>query len=212
MNHRDARRPRTPSHRPWATSIAVLTVGCLTFLIPGARVEGGTPPQVPSGLEVPAGNRPFLRAHAVGTQTYVCLTSPSGYTWGFFGPQATLFTVEATPLVTHFVSPNPNEGGTPRATWQHSRDTSRVWARQIAMSSDPAFVEHGAIPWLLLGVVGAEFRPSGSRKLSDTTYIQRLRTSGGLAPMTGCAEAPDVGKKALVPYAADYVFYRGARS
>jgi len=33
-------------------------------------------------------------------------------------------------------------------------------------------------------------------------------TSGGVAPATGCAAVTDVGHKALVPYSADYVFYR----
>jgi hypothetical protein len=35
-----------------------------------------------------------------------------------------------------------------------------------------------------------------------------VNTSGGVAPSTGCASATDVGKKALVPYTADYFFYR----
>ena len=97
--------------------------------------------------------------------------------------------------------------GTPRATWQHSRDTSTVWAMAIASSSDPAFVAPGAIPWLLLQVVGAQDGPTGGHKLTATTFIQRLNTSGGVAPSTGCAVSTDVGKKALVPYTADYFFF-----
>jgi hypothetical protein len=42
-------------------------------------------------------------------------------------------------------------------------------------------------------------------------YIQRLNTSGGIAPQTGCALATDIGRIALVPYAADYFFYRADR-
>src|SRR5215216_5521720 len=47
--------------------------------------------------------------------------------------------------------------------WQHSRDTSTVWAK-VALdgsSTDPAFVAAGAIPWLLLDVVGVQEGPSG---------------------------------------------------
>ena len=75
-------------------------------------------------------------------------------------------------------------------------------------SSDPAFVAPGAIPWLLLQVVGAQDGPTGGDKLSETTFIQRLNTSGGIAPSTGCAMATDVGKRAFVPYTADYFFYK----
>jgi hypothetical protein len=94
-----------------------------------------------------------------------------------------------------------------RATWQHSRDTSTVWAMAIA-SSDPNFVEPGAIPWLLLQVVGTEPGPTGGERLTRTTFIQRLDTSGGIAPLTGCAGSGDVGNRTLVPYTADYFFYK----
>jgi hypothetical protein len=66
----------------------------------------------------------------------------------------------------------------------------------------------GAIPWLLLEVVGADAGPTGGTGLTETVFIQRIRTSGGLAPATGCDHALDVGAKALVPYTADYLFYK----
>jgi Protein of unknown function (DUF3455) len=43
--------------------------------------------------------------------------------------------------------------------------------------------------------------------LTEITFIQRVNTSGGVAPSTGCAESADVGSKAFVPYTADYFFY-----
>ena len=46
--------------------------------------------------------------------------------------------------------------------------------------------------------------------LSETTFIQRLNTVGGLAPETGCAVATDVGSRAFMPYTADYFFYEDA--
>jgi Protein of unknown function (DUF3455) len=123
-----------------------------------------------------------------------------------------LFNDKDRQIITHFLSPNPDESGMARATWQHSRDTSTVWAMAIASSSDLNFVESGAIPWLLLQVVGAEPGPTGGDKLTGTTFIQRLNTSGGIAPSTGCAQSTDVGKKAFVPYTADYFFYKAAQS
>jgi len=165
---------------------------------------------VPSNIQVPAGHKAFLEGHAVGTQNYVCLPSGAGFAWTFLGPQATLFNDGDEQIITHFLSPNPFESGMPRATWQHSRDTSTVWAMAVASSSNPAFVAPGAIPWLRLEVVGAQDGPTGGDKLSATTFIQRLNTSGGVAPSTGCALSTDVGKKALVHYQADYFFYRNA--
>jgi hypothetical protein len=164
-------------------------------------------PPVPPELQVPPGNKAFREGHAVGTQNYICLPSESGFAWTFFGPQATLFNDDDQQIITHFLSPNPDESGMARATWQHSRDTSTVWAMMIASSSDPKFVEPGAIPWLLLKVVGTEPGPTGGDRLTKTTFIQRLNTSGGVAPMTPC---PVVGQTLFVPYTADYFFYKAA--
>lgn len=185
----------------------ILLIACATALAVAFTVSLLQPAYadpVPKNIKVPVGNTAFLEGHAVGTQNYICL--PSG--WTFFGPQATLFDVNEEQIITHFLSPNPFESDTPRATWQHSGDTSTVWAMAIASSSNPGFVESGAIPWLLLQVVGAQDGPTDGETLTATTYIQRLNTSGGIAPSTGCAQPADVGKKALVPYEADYVFYK----
>jgi Protein of unknown function (DUF3455) len=66
----------------------------------------------------------------------------------------------------------------PRATWQHSRDTSTVWAMALLSSSDPDFVESEAIPWLLLQVMGDQPEPTGGDSLTRTMFIQRVNTSG----------------------------------
>jgi hypothetical protein len=193
----------------------ILLVECVTafavaFTVearPSARADRVTPPPVPANIQVPAGNKAFLEGHARGTQDYICLRSNAGFAWTFFGPQATLFNDDDQQVITHFLSPNPFESGTPRATWQHSRDTSTVWGQTIASSSDPAFVAAGAIPWLLLQIVGAQDGPTGGHRLTKTTFIQRVNTVGGIAPSTGCTVATDIGKQALVPYTADYFFF-----
>ena len=201
-----ARTPRTLSSR-WRTPHLAVGVGlCLAALSPELRAY----PAVPADLEVPAGHTLFLQASAAGTQNYVCLPTASGFAWTFLGPQATLFQFNRQ-VTTHFLSPNPDEAGLPRATWQDSQDTSRVWARAVASSSDPRFVKPGAIPWLLLEVVGADRGPGGGTRLTEATYIQRLRTSGGVAPATGCDDPADMGAKALVPYKTDYLFYKPTR-
>jgi hypothetical protein len=174
------------------------------------RIE---PPAVPFDLIVGAEFRPFLLAHATGTQNYLCLAAAGGAAWSFIGPQATLFDDRGRQVATHFLSANPDENGIARATWQDSEDTSRVWALSTKMSSDPAFVEAGAIPWLRLDVTGKARGPHGGDALLDAELLQRVNTSGGLIPATGCAQAADIGKRAFVPYTADYVFYekRGPR-
>jgi hypothetical protein len=179
-----------------------------------AFADSVTVPPVPSAIQVPAGNVPFLEGHAVGTQNYVCQPSSSGASWTLFGPQATLFfrfkffnSEIRQQIMTHFLSPNPSEGGTPRPAWQSSFDTSSVWGRVFASSTDPNFVAPGAIPWLLVQVVGAGRGPTGGDFLTQTTFIHRLNTSGGLAPPNGCTVST-IGATTLVPYTTDYFFYR----
>src|SRR5262245_60031720 len=148
-------------------------------------------PRVPSAIQLPSGHTTFLEGHAVVTQNYICLpsTAPSGVSWTLFGPQATLFftfkmfnTDVRQQIITHFLSANPAENGTGRPTWQSSFDTSTVWGRALASSSDSNFVAPGAIPWLLLQVVGTGDGPAGGDFLTQTTFIHRVNTTGGIAP------------------------------
>src|SRR5262249_11320585 len=154
----------------------------------------------------------FLKTQAVGTQNYICLPSSSGFAWTFFSPQATVSVSLSSDVrqqvITHFLSPNPVENGTPRTTWQSSFDTSVVWGRAIQNTSAPNYVAQGAIPWLLLQPTGTQQGPTGGNLMAQTTYIHRLNTAGGVAPATGCSQASNVGAMALVPYTADYLFYR----
>jgi hypothetical protein len=59
----------------------------------------------------------------------------------------------------------------------------------------------------LLKVEGAEQGPNGGSLLSQTTFIQRVNTSGGIAPTGACT----VGATAFVPYTTDYVFYKAVK-
>jgi len=182
-----------------------------TFAQPqAAHAQAVTPPPVPTNLEVEAPNQAFLLGRGVGTQNYVCVPGKSigRVAWTLFTPQATLFDEQAEQLITHFFSPNPVENGIVRVTWEDSLDTSTVWARAIESSLDPNFVAPGAVPWLLLEVVGAQDGPTGGKNLSATTFIQRLNTFGGVAPATGCSLPTDIGNKKFVPYAADYFFFK----
>ena len=189
-----------------ASAIAMALQWTAAMAQPGLGDLPKVPP-VPSNLQPPPGNRAFLKGYAVGTQNYICL--PSG--WTFLGPQATLFVTFKwingeirQQITTHFLSGNPFESGTPRPTWQSSLDTSAVWGKVIASSTDPDFVAQGAIPWLLLEVTGAQRGPMGGSILSQTTFIQRVNTSGGIMPTTACT----VGSTVFAPYTTDYFFYK----
>ena len=74
------------------------------------------------------------------------------------------------------------------------------------MGTKEGFYDRGHC--LLLQVIGTDEGSTGGRSLTKTTFIQRLNTHGGSAPLTGCLVTGDVGKQVLVPYSADYYFFR----
>jgi hypothetical protein len=169
--------------------------------------------------QVPAGFTPFLEGHAIGSQNYVCKAkSATTFAFVLFTPEATLSRDNDKQIITHFNSPNPFEPNTDqtviggeqfmiRATWQDSKDTSTVWAK-IHQPNGAATVDPNSIAWLTLDVVGDRKGPTGGDTLTQAKFVQRLNTSGGLAPKTGCASSADVGNEAFVPYTADYFFYK----
>lgn len=197
----------TTRHKKAALTMLALAMTAATMQAhDSGRVE---PPAVPSNLVVPADQRAFLIAHAIGTQNYMCLPSasaPTGRAWTLVGPQATLFNERADQQLTHFLSPNPDEGGVARATWQHSRDTSAVWAVMDQSSTDAAYVAPGAIAWFRLRVVGKAEGSDGGGRITDTKWVQRVNTVGGMAP--AAETCVDIGARKFIPYEADYVFYK----
>src|SRR5262249_26439323 len=101
------------------------------------------PPSVPGALQPPEGNEAFLIGHAFGSQDYVCAASGSGVAFVLTTPEAVLFDKPARRVVNHFFSPNPVEGGTIRATWQSTRNSSVFWGKLVkaaTFDTDPQFV------------------------------------------------------------------------
>src|SRR6266567_2898524 len=178
-----------------------------------------TPPPTPDTIAVPDGNSAYLVGHARGSQGYTCLpTNTGGTAWNPTArPEATLFADffgHPIQIITHFqsINENPKPNVIPpqsgNVTWQSSLDSSRVWMvkkKGIDPSSDIASCPHtGSIQCLLLQSVGNLKGPTGGNLLANTTFIQRLNTSGGAVPTTACT----VGQTQLVPYTADYFFFR----
>jgi hypothetical protein len=168
----------------------------LAALAPGlAMANPVPPPSVPPAIQVPAGNMAFLLGHATGTQNYTCQAQGAGFAWTFVAPSATLLDDKGKEIAIHFAGP----------TWQAVPDGSTVVGSKLAGVT----VDATAIPWLLLQAKSTAPGPDGGDRLVPTTYIQRINTTGGLAPTSGC-DANSVGSTADVPYTADYYFYQAA--
>jgi len=219
---------RTTTPRVRSLFLAALAFACAFGTINQATAQAIASPPTPTQITPPEGSSAFLVGHALGTQGYVCLPTSDGASTASWSvnnarPEATLFTDvlgQPVQIITHFLSPNtkPNKfAPSPlpfgNATWQSSFDSSKVWAQTVgAVAPDPSIQScpnSGSIACLKLQVIGADQGPAGGKFLTQTTFIQRLNTKGGSAPATGCSVSSDVGKQALVPYSADYWFFRG---
>ena len=215
---------------------ATLVLGCAFGTVTNAAAQNITPPTTPTIITPPAGNSAFMVGHALGTQGYVCLPTPtdaSTASWTVKGarPEATLFQRffgQDFQIITHFLSPdtNPNDAAPNplpfgSATWQSSLDSSKVWAQvplsnsttpaspaSIPAGSDPSCPNTGSIACLVLQSIGSLQGPTGGKVMTKTTFVQRLNTKGGSAPADGCSTSADVGNQKLVPYTADYYFFR----
>ncbi len=176
----------------------------------GGGGVGGTAwltlPVVPPALAVPLGATLAIHDHGSGVQIYTC--TPSGgaggaagsgadagaitYSWVLKGPDAKLYDVNSVQVGTHGIGPE----------WTSS-DGSVVNGTKVEQVNAPATATN-AIPWLLLRASST----TGTGVFSNVTYVQRVNTSGGAAPATGC-DASTSGTDTSVSYTAEYYFYTG---
>lgn len=167
-----------------ALSLVLLAAGCAA-------------PRHTSAIEVPESLKPggyeslaFI-APAKGVQIYQCRASKNaagGYAWAFVAPEADLMDANGKKIGRHYAGP----------VWE-AADGSKVQGALQARADAPA---SNAIPWLLLGTKSVG--PEGA--FSKVTRIQRVNTSGGVAPSSGCSYA-NAGTPARVGYTADYHFF-----
>jgi hypothetical protein len=178
------------SHPPVAAALS-------TVILALSGCAGGpiaTSPDVPAPLRAPADQSLFLEALASGVQIYECAPKadqPSTFEWVFRAPEATLADRSGRPIGKHYAGP----------TWE-SVDGSTVVGEVKARDPGPT---QSAIPWLLLQSKST----SGAGVFAPTKSIQRLQTTGGIAPSEPCTSA-NVKQVIRVPYTATYYFYRGA--
>ena len=145
---------------------------------------------LPEAVRVPAGQKVMMATTGVGELTYECREKKDAagqHEWAFVGPVATLFGADKKAVGKYYAGP----------TWE-AADGSKVTGKQVAVA--PA--APGSIP---LQLVKAE-PAMGTGAMTGVSYIQRLNTKGGVAPAMAC-DAMGKGKRQVVAYEADYVFY-----
>ena len=155
------------------------------------------PPPAPPEIQVEAGHKVFLVAHAVGVQIYTCKPTADGYAWSFGGPRANLYDDRDRLVATHYKGP----------TWE-ARDGSKVVGQLVRPAP---ITDTTAIAWLLLSAASTSAGPDGDR-LAGTTFIQRLATTGGVQPPAGDCNATTAGTTNEVAYTADYAFWKRSAS
>ena len=172
--------------RAVGVGIAVATATLVMTQVAHAQLP---PPKIQpnqAAIQAPPANIPFLIGKvSTGFQIYKCTASK----WTFDHPEATLVT--GGQEIAHDAGP----------TWTAVTDKSAVKGARKAGVPSPT---PGAIDWLLLSATPADGAPKGL--LTDTTFIQRVNTTGGITPTRACAE----GEFERVPYTADYYFYKAA--
>jgi Protein of unknown function (DUF3455) len=147
------------------------------------------PANTPAVLAPPADQNLAFVLDATGVQQYACKATATGAAWALVAPVANLLK-DGYVVGTHYAGP----------TWK-SNDGSFVTGARAA----GATVDATAIQWLLLSVTGHGGNWLG--QMSNVTAIQRLETTAGLAPTTGC-DVAQLGGTVDVPYTAKYFFYR----
>ena len=179
------RRTRIRAVTLAAAVTVVAGVSAVTYNASAAEVAGKPRPRPSasaSPVDPPAGLRKIGAFRVVkGTQTYTCT---GGVFTGGSVPEAKL----AGPggLIHHFKGPS----------WQSERDGSLVTATKTEERARP-----GTIPELLL-TINSHSGPANGQ-LAKATHIQRLDTTGGLAPAGACTD----GATKAVRYGALYVFW-----
>lgn len=166
-----------------------IVIGALLAASPAALAvsePGGTGPGLrPQGDQVPA----FMLT-ANGVQVFECRprNASGAYVWAYVAPDATLF--DGSRSVGRF------------ATINHFESTEdRTAVTGVPRVSQPAGASD--LPWLLYDAV-----PAGEDGMfAGVTSIQRVNTSGGVAPASGCS-SDNAGAEARVAFHADYYFYK----
>lgn len=147
---------------------------------------------LPMAVQVPMGHKVAMETVGVGILSYQCSAKKDmagQHEWVVVGPDAVLNDRSGKQVGKYFGPP---------ATWE-SLDGSRLTATQIAVTPNGT----GNIPTQLVKTNPA----MGVGSMTGVSYIQRVNTIGGVAPMSTCGMS-NMGTKEMVKYQADYIFYK----
>jgi hypothetical protein len=172
--------------------VVLLTIaGLAPAFTPAAQADDNRVPDLPSpvcdSIQVEPGNEVISHVYARGVQIYRW----NGASWDFVGPVAMLFADAQYngQVGIHYATPNG-------PAWESNSGSKVIAARAAGCSPDTT-----AIAWLLLKAVAT----TGPGIFSSVTFIQRVNTTGGLAPTSHNAQINEVIE---VPYTTEYIFYR----
>ena len=165
----------------------VAAMAALSLVAQVALAGPPSPTGVPDQIQPGDGNKVFLIGHGVGVQIYTC----NGSVWSSAVPRANLFDDNGMLIITHFGGP----------TWR-AKDNSTARGAVV----DKVTVDETAIPWVLLSAKTTA--GSDGDRLVDTSFIQRLDTTGGLTPPAADCNAATANTVVEVPYTAEYVFWK----
>lgn len=180
------------THHPHPRRVRRTAVAAVIAFAAAAGAAQAAEPGIPTDIQVPEGNKLFLEAHASGVQIYQCLTTAGGFAWSAATPRADLYGDNGKLVATHYAGP----------TWEARDGSTVVGRRDAGVTVDPT-----AIPWLRLSAASTSAGAGGER-LAHTTYIQRVRTTGGLAPAAADCNAATAGTRQEIAYTADYRFWK----
>jgi hypothetical protein len=184
---------RAQPHKRTRAALALLALALAALVAPSLAGAGQRGPDL-TGVEelnVPAGNKVWFHVYAEGVQIYRW----NGSSWIFAGPDAVLFADDPAEadgdgvVGIHYAGP----------TWESNSGSMVVATVEKRATPDP-----DAIQWLRLKAVSSH----GPGIFDGVTYIQRVNTTGGLAP---AAPGAFPGEEARMPYTAEYYFYRAQR-
>lgn len=158
-------------------------------LMPFSEARASNGPELPeqcSSIAVDAGHKLSFHVYARGVQIYRW----NGTSWDFIAPRADLFAEKNFfgEVGSHYAGPK----------WE-SKSGSIVEGRRVlgtGCTPDPT-----AIAWLKL----SRYDATGPGIFGSVTFIQRVNTTGGLAPTEPGLNPGEVKE---VAYTAEYYFYR----
>lgn len=187
-----AYRPAT--FNPLSRAVLLAVGAALTLGACGSRVLTSYSAQknLPEAIRVPAGNLAVLEAEGRGNLLYECQAirrAPFEYAWLLRSNGLQLKDSSGRTIMYY-----PGA----RSRWVHS-DGSQVSANEmVEVPGDPQS----------LPLQRAKAEPSTTPgALEKVSYVQNQRTQGGVVTGKPCTAA-GLGMRMVVPYEADYVFWR----